>query len=228
MPALHRRMPDRRARRSGHARLEPLPLLLDAGTGVRSGAVPGAARLAGLRLRHLPGGLSVEPRDREAQRRASRSPAGAEPVVSLVEWLEADGVELVERYDRLYVPRNDPALAAPERAHRRRERRRPSRARRSRAIRRRRGRRSCASTPSGRSRASTGGASHEADPDPRLHPARARPACACEGGARPGRSSPPRATRPLPGWWSRRRRSSRSCCSCSPTAGAAGTGTSPR
>jgi epoxyqueuosine reductase len=35
-------------------------------------------------------------------------PAGAEPVVSLVEWLEADGVELVERYDRLYVPRNDP------------------------------------------------------------------------------------------------------------------------
>jgi epoxyqueuosine reductase QueG len=28
--------------------------------------------------------------------------------VSLVEWLEADGVELVERYDRLYVPRNDP------------------------------------------------------------------------------------------------------------------------
>jgi epoxyqueuosine reductase len=25
-----------------------------------------------------------------------------------VEWLEADGAELVERYDRLYVPRNDP------------------------------------------------------------------------------------------------------------------------
>jgi epoxyqueuosine reductase len=34
--------------------------------------------------------------------------AGAEPAVSLVEWLEADGDELVERYDRLYVPRNDP------------------------------------------------------------------------------------------------------------------------
>ena len=28
--------------------------------------------------------------------------------MSLVEWLEADGEELVERYDRLYVPRNDP------------------------------------------------------------------------------------------------------------------------
>jgi epoxyqueuosine reductase len=33
---------------------------------------------------------------------------GAEPAVSLVEWLEADGDELVDRYDRLYVPRNDP------------------------------------------------------------------------------------------------------------------------
>jgi epoxyqueuosine reductase len=28
--------------------------------------------------------------------------------VSLVEWLELDGHELVSRYDRLYVPRNDP------------------------------------------------------------------------------------------------------------------------
>jgi epoxyqueuosine reductase len=28
--------------------------------------------------------------------------------VSLVDWLEADGDELVARYDRLYVPRNDP------------------------------------------------------------------------------------------------------------------------
>jgi epoxyqueuosine reductase len=35
-------------------------------------------------------------------------PAGAEPTVSLVEWLEADGEELRRRYDRLYVPRNDP------------------------------------------------------------------------------------------------------------------------
>jgi epoxyqueuosine reductase len=28
--------------------------------------------------------------------------------VSLLEWLEHDGDELIERYDRLYVPRNDP------------------------------------------------------------------------------------------------------------------------
>jgi epoxyqueuosine reductase len=34
--------------------------------------------------------------------------ATAEPLVSLVEWLEADGEELIEHYDRLYVPRNDP------------------------------------------------------------------------------------------------------------------------
>jgi epoxyqueuosine reductase len=31
----------------------------------------------------------------------------AEPHVSLVDWLEAPGEELAERYDRLYVPRND-------------------------------------------------------------------------------------------------------------------------
>ena len=48
----------------------------------------------------------------------SRRPT-AEPVVSLLDWLEADGDELVARYDRLYVPRNDPrwlrrnALVAP-------------------------------------------------------------------------------------------------------------------
>ena len=43
------------------------------------------------------------------KRRADVSPpAGAEPAVSLLDWLEADGRALVERYDRLYVPRNDP------------------------------------------------------------------------------------------------------------------------
>ena len=44
----------------------------------------------------------------EKRRAAEPLPAGAEPTVSLVEWLEADGAALVERYDRLYVPRNDP------------------------------------------------------------------------------------------------------------------------
>ena len=42
------------------------------------------------------------------KRRAGESrPAGAEPVVSLVDWLRAGDDELRERYDRLYVPRND-------------------------------------------------------------------------------------------------------------------------
>ena len=43
------------------------------------------------------------------RRRADVSPPeSAEPTVSLVDWLEADGRELVHRYDRLYVPRKDP------------------------------------------------------------------------------------------------------------------------
>ena len=43
------------------------------------------------------------------KRRAGEAPAlAAEPTVSLVDWLEADGEELIERYERLYVPRNDP------------------------------------------------------------------------------------------------------------------------
>jgi epoxyqueuosine reductase len=44
----------------------------------------------------------------EKRRAGEQPPAGAEPTISLVEWLEADGAALVERYDRLYVPRNDP------------------------------------------------------------------------------------------------------------------------
>ena len=44
----------------------------------------------------------------EKRRAADLPPPDAEPHVSLVEWLEADGEELVRRYDRLYVPRNDP------------------------------------------------------------------------------------------------------------------------
>jgi epoxyqueuosine reductase len=43
------------------------------------------------------------------KRRAGRPlPAEAEPSVSLVEWLEASDEELRTRYDRLFVPRNDP------------------------------------------------------------------------------------------------------------------------
>jgi epoxyqueuosine reductase len=42
------------------------------------------------------------------RRRATTSlPAGAEPTVSLVDWLEADADDLVRRYERLFVPKKD-------------------------------------------------------------------------------------------------------------------------
>jgi epoxyqueuosine reductase len=43
----------------------------------------------------------------EKRRAGQPPPAGAEPHVDLVEWLAADPDELRERYERLYVPRND-------------------------------------------------------------------------------------------------------------------------
>ena len=43
----------------------------------------------------------------EKRRADEPLPADAEPHVSLVDWLEAEEDELAERYDRLYVPRND-------------------------------------------------------------------------------------------------------------------------
>jgi epoxyqueuosine reductase len=44
----------------------------------------------------------------EKRRQDVAPPVGATPVVSLVDWLERDGDELVAELDRLYVPRNDP------------------------------------------------------------------------------------------------------------------------
>jgi epoxyqueuosine reductase len=42
------------------------------------------------------------------KRRAGLEPSpGAEPVVSLIDWLEANDDELIRRYERLYVPHND-------------------------------------------------------------------------------------------------------------------------
>jgi epoxyqueuosine reductase len=43
----------------------------------------------------------------EKRRAGAQPPAGAEPHVSLVDWLRADADELRRGYDRLYVPRND-------------------------------------------------------------------------------------------------------------------------
>jgi epoxyqueuosine reductase len=44
----------------------------------------------------------------ERRRRGVSAAPDAEPAVSLLEWLSGDGDELVARFDRLYVPRNDP------------------------------------------------------------------------------------------------------------------------
>src|SRR5438876_382063 len=44
----------------------------------------------------------------EKRRAGQAPPEGAEPHVSLADWLEAVGDELARRYDRLFVPRNDP------------------------------------------------------------------------------------------------------------------------
>src|SRR5262245_5072587 len=45
----------------------------------------------------------------EKRREGEAPPEGAEPHVSLVEWLEADDEELRRRYERLYFPRKDPS-----------------------------------------------------------------------------------------------------------------------
>ena len=44
----------------------------------------------------------------EKRRAGDPSPDGAEPTVSLVDWLEAEDADLRIRYERLFVPRNDP------------------------------------------------------------------------------------------------------------------------
>jgi epoxyqueuosine reductase len=47
-------------------------------------------------------------RGTEKRRASEPLPEGAEPLVSLVDWLEAPDEDLLHRYDRLYFPRNDP------------------------------------------------------------------------------------------------------------------------
>ena len=44
----------------------------------------------------------------EKRREGQAPPPGAEPHVSLVEWLEASDEQLRDRYERLYFPRKDP------------------------------------------------------------------------------------------------------------------------
>lgn len=51
---------------------------------------------------------TVCPWNRGVERRRADVPPAGESTVDLVAWLEADGSELLERYDRLYVPRRNP------------------------------------------------------------------------------------------------------------------------
>jgi epoxyqueuosine reductase len=44
----------------------------------------------------------------EKRRAGDELSSGAEPHVRLADWLEADGAALTQRYERLYVPKNDP------------------------------------------------------------------------------------------------------------------------
>ena len=104
----------------GSARRDALPLVLDAGCRADPGGLPRGARRPGLRLRHLPGRLPLEPRRREAPRRA-RATAGAEPHVSLVDWLEASDEDLADALRPAVRPAQRPALPAPERARRARQ-----------------------------------------------------------------------------------------------------------
>jgi epoxyqueuosine reductase len=50
----------------------------------------------------------VCPWNRGVEKRRREEPARGEPSVSLADWLQGDGPSLVERYRRLYIPRNDP------------------------------------------------------------------------------------------------------------------------
>jgi len=50
----------------------------------------------------------VCPWNRGVEKRRGDRRVRGEPTVSLVEWLQTDAATLADRYDRLYVPRNDP------------------------------------------------------------------------------------------------------------------------
>ena len=124
VPALHRRL-SRRARSTS-------PGVLDATKCLSywtqaPAPIPDEYRAElgdiGLRLRHLPGRLPVEPRDREAAAWGRGPRRTRRPTVSLRDWLERDGDELVARPRPPVRPAQRPPLAAAECAHRRGQRR---------------------------------------------------------------------------------------------------------
>ena len=107
LQALHRRVPDRRARRAGRPRRDALPLVLDAGRRAHTRGIPRATS-----ARRCTAATSARTSARGTAASRSGAPAhplpdGAEPHVSLLDWLTADADDLRRRYERLFVPQND-------------------------------------------------------------------------------------------------------------------------
>ena len=123
--ALHRRLPDRARSTSRACSTRPGA----SRTGRRrAGEIPDDVMDAlgdrGLRLRHLPGRLPVEPRSREAPRAAGRFPTARSPSSRSPTGSSATDAELVADARPALRPAERPALAPPERARRARQRRR--------------------------------------------------------------------------------------------------------
>ena len=114
--ALHRRVPDRRARRAGHARRDAVPLVLDAGARAIPERVPcassarrsTAATSARTSARGTAASRSGAPIGRAGRRRPRRSRRLA----------RGRRRPSSSDYDRLYVPRNDRASCAETRSSR--------------------------------------------------------------------------------------------------------------
>ena len=95
LPALHRRVPDRRARRAGHARRDEVPLLLDAGARRRC-PEPYRAEL-GAQVYGCDICQDVCPWNRGVEKRRAARAVERDGHVDLVAWLEADGARARRR-----------------------------------------------------------------------------------------------------------------------------------
>ena len=97
--------PTGRARRAGRARRHALPLVLDAGARAGAGAVP---RASSARRSTAATSARTSAPGTAASRGGAQSSSPTRRRTSIwSRWLEADGRELVDELDRLYVPRND-------------------------------------------------------------------------------------------------------------------------
>ena len=91
----------------GSGRCDEVPLLLDAGAGGNPRATYRAELGAQVYGCDICQDVCPWNRGIEKRRADDPVPAGAEPHVRLTDWLEGDDASLRQRYERLYVPRND-------------------------------------------------------------------------------------------------------------------------